>query len=368
MTVLTRFDTPASVRDMPDGSAFYLNWHNFLSGLIAETTPGPGGIGEFYNPSLVDVDPLGERALNWMALPRRILMPNRDDRCEAFTLTEDRDLQDEYCEWRVTRNSEGKITKIVFVTEAPEYWEELWRVNRARVVELYCDLTGDPTVTEADLHDGSGAYQRRNPWNETAAVTGKDTIVHLIQNINTLYAAVSLAEGSASTALANDNYEVLGLANTSVDPRVALDVGTLVRKGLSVTLRDPIGLYIADWDDAGWTKPNGKPVGDYWEIVRGRPGEVLRLKYEVPAKEGFVVGDIRIGGRPVEYGSQVAEHLTVTIVGTAGKRVSGNATTSGIAKRGNDEEKGERRDERKIAKANTLPQRRGRQSDSLERG
>jgi hypothetical protein len=45
---------------------------------------------------------------------------------------------------------------------------------------------------------------------------------------------------------------------------------------------------------------------------------VLRLEFEVPAAEGFVVGDIRIGGHPIEYGGQVAEHITVSTTGAAG--------------------------------------------------
>jgi hypothetical protein len=40
--------------------------------------------------------------------------------------------------------------------------------------------------------------------------------------------------------------------------------------------------------------------------------------YEVPASEGFVVGDIRIGGRPIEFAGQIAEHLTVMFPAIAG--------------------------------------------------
>jgi hypothetical protein len=63
-------------------------------------------------------------------------------------------------------------------------------------------------------------------------------------------------------------------------------------------------------------------VDNYWRIVRpaGASGPpALRLVYEVPRSEGFVVGDIRIGGRPIEFGGQIAEHLTVmfhAVVGT----------------------------------------------------
>jgi hypothetical protein len=312
MALITRYQTPAGLSDLPAGSVFYDNWHTYLAGRLNASTPGSGG-GEFYDASEVDINIVGERNLTWMAFPRRILLPNRrDDRAGAFVNAEDRDFQDEYCEWRTTRTA-GKITKVTFTTETPEYWERLWAVNRSTVVNLYRALVS-PAVVEADLHNAAGNYVRRNPWNHA------NGIVHLIQSINTLDAALGLSQGSTNTAPARDNYEMLSIANTSVDPRVALDVGSLVRKGLSVTLRDPIGLYITAWDDTGWTKPSGAPVGNYWRIVRGIPGMVLRLEYEVPAGAGFVVGDIRIGGRRIEYGGQIAEHVTVTIAGVAGLR------------------------------------------------
>jgi hypothetical protein len=74
------------------------------------------------------------------------------------------------------------------------------------------------------------------------------------------------------------------------------------------------------YDDTGWTKPDGSPVDNYWTILRGNPGQILRLQYEVPPGAGFVVGDISIGGRPIEWGGQIAEHVTVTIIGVAGVR------------------------------------------------
>lgn len=315
MALVTRFDTPGSLRDMPAGSVFYDNWHAFLAGRIAASTPGSGG-GEFYDPSEVDVNVLAERSLVWMGFPRALMVAtHRDDRRAAFIAGESRSVQEEYCEWHVTRNRAGKITKIVFVTESPEYWEQLWAVDPARVVSLYQTLVS-PLVVEADLRvAGPGsAYNKFNRWNTT------DGIVHLIQVINTLNAALGLAQRGVNSFGARDNYEASPGPRTSVDPRVLLDVGTLARKGLSITLREPIGLYIAGYDDTGWTKPDGSPVGNYWQIVRGSPGQILRLKYEVPADAGFVVGDIRIGGRPIEFGGQVAEHVTCTIGGVAGRR------------------------------------------------
>ena len=94
-------------------------------------------------------------------------------------------------------------------------------------------------VTVADLQAAGGSYNQFNTFNTTGG------IVHLIQSINTLNAAFGLARGSVHTGTVRDNYERTFLPATSVDPRVILDIGTLARKGLSLTLREPIGLYIA---------------------------------------------------------------------------------------------------------------------------
>jgi hypothetical protein len=322
---LARFDTPGSLRDAPAGSSFYDQWHAFVNGEIGPGTPGTGGVGEFYNPTTKDVDLVGERALVWMGFPRRVMVQQeRDNRREAFRLADeftigDRRRQEEYLEWRAVKTG-GKITKVTFTTEVPEYWRTLFQAEPDVVVNLYQQLTGSSSIVKADLMSG-GAYNKNNVWNTSKG------LVHLTvdQLANTLNAALGLASGSATLGTGGahyrDNYELqqdTSQAPTNADPRVTMDTNTLVRKNLAVTARDPVGLYIAGWDDTGWTKPDGKPVGNYWRIIRGAPGAALRVEYEVPASEGFVVGDIRIGGRPVEFGGQIAEHLTVTIVGIAG--------------------------------------------------
>jgi hypothetical protein len=290
---------------MPAGSAFYQSWSNQIDTLLG-TVSGA----RFYNARIDNVDVVAEHSLAWMGFPRRLMVINRDDRPLAFQQGDNRWEEHEYCEWHVTRNRGGKITKVVFVTEAPEYWDALWAANPARVLSLYKSLVSSAVVA-ADLTTGGGGYNHSNRWNTT------DGIVHFIVGDNTLGAAISEAKGSISSPF-RDNYEAPGFRDTSVDPRLILDMNVLGRTGLLVTLREPIGLYIAGYNDDGWTKPNGAPVGDYWRITRGSPGEILRLEYEVPASAGFVVGDIRIGGRRIEWGGQIAEHITCTIAGVAG--------------------------------------------------
>ena len=77
------------------------------------------------------------------------------------------------------------------MTETPEYYQRLWNTDPSLVLSLYQTLVS-PAVALADLQTGSGAYNKFNRWNTT------DGIVHYIQNINTLGAALGLAQGSVT--------------------------------------------------------------------------------------------------------------------------------------------------------------------------
>lgn len=341
MSSATRFDTPGGVRDLradspPEVQERWLDtWHNAVRDMLGEGPfPGSAGpepspiedrVGEFYNRLVTNVNRVGDRLLVWMGFPRGLLIAHRDDRQKAFGLgdkraADERDTQIEYLEWRVTPGKgKGKIKKVTFTAETPEYWEELFKFDPRRCAEVYSELVGS-TVSKEDLADAAGNYDPLNRWNTT------DGIVHYIVNspANTLLAAIRLAIGSVEFTgerHVRDNYELPeNLASTSADPRVQIDVNTLTRKGLSVTCREPISVYMAGWDDTGWTKPDGSPVGNYWRIVRGQPGAALRLEYEVPKGEGFLVSDIKIGGRPIRHGGHLAEHITVMFGGLAGTR------------------------------------------------
>jgi hypothetical protein len=292
MAVLAMFDTPGGLRDFPDGSAFYKEWHTEVNtmlgpgpfpGSLGPDTSPPRPVGQFYNPTVTNVNVAGQRVLVWMGFPRELLIAHRDQRQRAFEVGDTRGpdrpgmtTQVEYLEWRVTPQA-GKIKKVTFVTETPEYWRKMFSFDRGvRVLELYRELV-NPAITREQITNADGSYNELNVWN-----TAKG-IVHYIVNspANTLGAAIGLAKGSVvlTSSIADgfhvrDNYEVPAtrLAGTSADPRVGLDVNDLARKDLSVTLREPIGIYMTAWDDTGWTKPDGSPVGNYWRVVRGRLG------------------------------------------------------------------------------------------------
>lgn len=311
---------PPHPGDLPAGSPFYDAWHDLVAGTIDDYTPGVVR-GEFVDPSAVDVDVLAHRAVPWTGFPRYLLVRHRDDRHRAFCEGEIRNVvgnQFEYLEWHVTRNEFGRITKVVFVTELLEYWDLLARTNPQRLVELYRELV-HPDVEGDDLfleREGTRSYDPYNRWN---IVNG---IVHYVVGINNLPLAVGVAEGGLAEA-APDGFAVAAAPDVhAADERLRRDVGAVARRDLSVILREPVTLTIGGWDDTGWTKPDGSPVGDYWRVTRGTAEAPVRLEYEVPPEEGFVVADIAIGGRPIEFGGQLAEHVTVTVHAAAGRRAS----------------------------------------------
>jgi hypothetical protein len=345
MAPLTRFDTPGRLRDLPESSPFYASWHQKVSDLInrlvesalsetSELEPAPPNSG-FYNASQTEVRELGSRGMLWMGFPRELLNVEKSvafgsgGRREAFRKSDTRGgpsvpggttTQVEYLEWFTERDPRGRITKVTFTTETPEYWQTLFEApgGPERVLELYRELLGNPAITLSEITDSAGRYDPLNVWNTARGII--HFIVERGGQVNTFDGAMKLATHAAVRPVITDNFR-MALGSTSADPRITVDVRGLTRKGLQITTADPIGLYLAGWDDTGWSKPDGSPVDNYWQVVRpaGAAGPpALRLVYEVPASEGFVVGDVRIGGRPIEFGGQIAEHLTVMLTALAG--------------------------------------------------
>ena len=169
-----------------------------------------------------------------------------------------------------------------------------------------------------------GDYNPYNKWNST------EGIMHLAHPNNFVAAEIQL--GADATVLRQKNGQPVvqadalvccagyGGTSRSSDPTIGASVNDLARLGAWVTIQNPIGLYMHDLNTEGFTKPNGGPIApqEYFRVLRGNPnGMIERAVFEVPAGEGFTVGDIRIGGVPITWGGQVAEHLNITITGTA---------------------------------------------------
>lgn len=260
--------------------------------------------------------------------------------------------QDEYCEWKVFRDGAGKIVRVVFTSEPPEYYRflhnpgvaSLTKFARGLLVKLYQERCGSKAVTLADLEttapSGDKVYDPGNRWN-------RDHCVHLQQPNNTLGAQINIAAlasivmKDASGALITSVSKLIpctrfGEASRQSDPFIGDNVNKLARDNHFVTLQNPVGLYMVSLDTSGWTTPDGTDAQKFWKVIKGKvdksPGKsmIVRAEYAVPAGKGYTVSDIKIGGAPIEFGSQIAEQLEMRLGALAGpkdKDPEGRATT-----------------------------------------
>ena len=313
----------------------------------------------FYNPASTEAASPTALPITWTAYPNRI----KNEKPEAgrrkhweyadngvpgdYYPPGPRGWQDEYAEWSVTRNREGKIIKVAFSSETREYWYALWDVAPEIVLRLYKQLVSEEVKLEdlylrdssgnpiIDPQTGRAAYNELNEWNNKSS----NGLAHLIGNFNYQYGAMFL--GAQSTILREDekgnpvvdasqlvNMGWHATPNRNSDPFISARVNDLVREHLQVTLKNPIGIYLQEPNfgtfELPFDAPDGAKPSDYWKVIRGRKrqdGEaydyILHAVYEVPEEHGFTVSDISIGGFPIEYGAQIAEVLQVAVIGEA---------------------------------------------------
>ena len=258
-----------------------------------------------------------------------------------------RGWKDEYNEWVVTRNAERKITKISFTAENPEYWFSLWRVDPQRVLALYHQLVS-PLVTIDDLYlrdkqgqvvldyRGQPFYNPLNKWNYgNRATASSGGAAHLTSPPNTVGAEIYL--GAAATiirALDSQNYSPqqmncasqYGQSFRNSDPNIGMQANQIVRNmKLPLSLTNPIALYMQTPDFSSYQTPDGTPAASFFKIVRGRTAaqagtnydQILHAVFEVPDHLGYTVSDIRIHGKKIAWGAQMAETFNQALSGTA---------------------------------------------------
>lgn len=315
---------------LPDGSSFHRIPH---MGAVCHWTPPYSDAPDFWDcpeDQFITYGPYGPRG--WM---------------------------DEYCEWCVTRNGEGKITRIDFVCENPEYWNALWSVDPELVRKLYQDtlnfevpteeqivvniedlylkdpVTGEQVIDPSTNHP---LYNPLNKWNSgpVAYRGGGDPsffyggAMHLTSTPNTLQTEMGLA-GSTTVQAAISNTDTLALLcclqsgqpYRNSDPHITQSVNRYVVNGdLQVALADPAGLYIQPPEftaanirlpDNVPNLPAGAKVEDCWHVVRGTetlidpvtnspfPGTlILHAVFQIPkawrdAGVNLTISDLLIG-------------------------------------------------------------------------
>jgi hypothetical protein len=325
------FLPPANLKDLlPENLA---GWSKQISDQFdVSKEDRPQFFNQLTNPP---ADPVAKE-ISWTGFPRTIFVATNGDNEKRWKAADAaryynlgggkyQPVQDEYLEWSVTRDPTGKITKVMFTAEGPEYWNYLAKVQPDTVLALYRQHIS-PTVEKSDLFDHKGAYIPENKWN-------RDTThgaMHLICPPNSLEAEIQLAADASLPRKIDGTFLIdaqdlihcakYGVASRNSDPFIGQQVNALAVLGYLVSLQNPVGLYIKGLSTAGWTTPDGSDPSLYWRIERGTADFTVRAVYEVPAGKGFVVGDIKINSDLIRYGAQIADFVQIKLTGIAANK------------------------------------------------
>ncbi len=314
MAILTRFAMPAAIPEPSDADAEA--WSALVKGFVA---PFAAELPQFYDPTETDTpEGLPPVPVVWPAFPASLLRDFTSQVARWRRADQTRAVQDEYCEWSVERDGTGKIVRVTFTTEVVEAWRHIAR-DPDRLLTLYRELVS-PEVEAEDLYDANGDYVPGNRWNRST--TGR--LAHLVQGNNTLSAAIDLTARATTLRRHEDGTPVLDRQELVVcsrlgnpfrnsDPQIAEVVNGAAASGAEITLLDPLGLYLDGLLSGGMMTPDGADAVEFWTIERGTPDHALRAVFAVPEERGYVVGDIRIGRRTIDFGAQVADKVRVRI-------------------------------------------------------
>lgn len=423
---LVRFTTPGCHNDFPDDPQLYEKlaelWSQNVDGFTRQAITGnpwnslyQAQQNGYYNPLTTSI-PAGCGAVDvaWIAFPNRLVQYLAEEQTppnpynlkpeELYELADNgalsrfqipsnrcpqadwsgslipygpygpRGWQDEYCEFSVTRNAAGKITRIDFTCENTEYFQTLWRISPERVAQVFqetlnydvppdqgikvsvADLqlvdpaTGKPVI---DPQTGRPAYNPLNKWNRgpVSVRTGDPAkfsggAMHLTATPNTLQTEIGLGAGATVLRQAgNTDPQALiccaqyGQNYRNSDPHIGQTINLAISAGTNISLADPPGLYIqmpsfAQVELPAEPKlPPGASAKDCWHVIRGfeqlndpvsgtpYPGSfILHAVLQLPsawisAGVGFDLGDLKIAGQPLDYGSQFQATMEVALFG-----------------------------------------------------
>lgn len=361
-----RYSTPAGHNDLvgkPNEQAYLDAW----SALIGEQFHGQVQAlqrtlrqAPLFFSELDVVVPTGTatKPVPWVGFPRPLMLRFNGDRRQALAEAEIRGTrvlgfleeelntpvlagfrqQDEYLEW-VPLKENGKLVGFAFTAEGPEYWEHLAAFDKSAVQELYETFTGR-SVAWSELsfaHDvwakapdgGAQIIYHAGDYNPYNTVNLEECAAHLTHPANTLGAEIDLAakatvqrKDAAGHALSERRRLAccsnFGDPNRNSDPGIGLAVNLTVRGGVSLTLADPVGLYILSFNEGLVADKDGDSLDDWWVVTRGVEGRGLRAEFRPPAGALNTIADVRVAGdEPLTTGGQLAELTTMVLYATA---------------------------------------------------
>jgi hypothetical protein len=338
-------------------AALRQRWHDFIASAVAERASEGGLFYDAADDPAPGVAP-ARAPLPWNGFPRSIWQwfnadadPQGADRAfaaaevlQAFATVRRPDgtlvtlfqrQQDEYCEWHAD-DPGGPIRRISFTVEGPEYFATMAETDLTLVGDLYREHV-NPAVRDEDLvwdtdmtAQGSvifrrGTYNRWNKWNTDLGA------MHLTHRANTLGAEINLAADAASLFPVQKAPAAtfptrliccagIGGVNRSSDPLISAGVNGFASQGLSVTLDNPIGLYIQTIALDGLRDPGGAPIGpSCLKIVRANPDGSAILRAEVTPPDGadFTLDQCTFEGQPITGGGVIARRITMVLFGLA---------------------------------------------------
>jgi hypothetical protein len=186
--------------------------------------------------------------------------------------------------------------------------------------------------TDVWVPDDKGVAQRLyqagdyNPYNDVNIL---ECAAHLTHPANTLGAEIDLA--AKATVQRLDKKQMLvkerrrlaccsnfGDCNRNSDPTIGLGVNQVATGGTSVTLADPVGLYMLSFDDSQIADQKGSALPGWWQLTRGIIGYGLRAEFKPPEGAKESLADVRVGDNaPLTSGGQLAELVTMVIYAKA---------------------------------------------------
>jgi hypothetical protein len=291
----------------------------------------------------------------WLGFPRGLLLESNNDRLAALAAAEQRGQQrigfedpqltrpvtrtfrrqDEYLEWVAVKRG-GSVVRYAFTAEGPEYWEHLAAIDREAVRRLYQEFTGRDVAWNELAWDTDVWVQsegepvriyKQGDYDPFNSVNVEECAAHLTHPANTLGAEIDLA--AKATVLRTDSQGELlserrrlaccsdfGDPNRNSDPTIGLAANQTVRGGTSLTLADPVGLYIQAFDTSRVADAAGNALNGWWVVKRPRstsPGRTLRAEFGPPPGSALTLADVRVVGEPLTSGGQLAELTTMTL-------------------------------------------------------